>query len=151
MLTFFAGYLSWDSKEEGCQQHRPQKSVLVEQTGQLLLVPPDQQQQHKEREQKRRGTRPFFSQQEQTLRPARPPLQIPPIAPNQLADKFQDLVKFKDAHGHCHVPHNWAGNSSLAHWVNNQRYQYKLRISTSSESRVSIPTSQANEKRPSSD
>jgi hypothetical protein len=50
------------------------------------------------------------------------------LAPNQWAYKFQDLVKFQDAHGHCLVPHNWEGNSSLAHWVNNQRYQYKLRI-----------------------
>jgi hypothetical protein len=46
---------------------------------------------------------------------------------NQWADKFQELVKFKDAHGHCHVPHNWASNYSLAQWVKRQRYQYKLR------------------------
>jgi hypothetical protein len=46
---------------------------------------------------------------------------------NQWADKFQELAKFKDAHGHCHVPHNWASNYSLAQWVKRQRYQYKLR------------------------
>ena len=46
---------------------------------------------------------------------------------NQWADKFQDLVKFKDAQGHCQVPHNWASNYSLAQWVKRQRYQYKLR------------------------
>jgi hypothetical protein len=56
---------------------------------------------------------------------------------NQWADKFQDLVKFKDAHGHCQVPHNWEGNSSLAHWVNNQRYQYKLRIESEHSSLTS--------------
>jgi hypothetical protein len=50
------------------------------------------------------------------------------LAPNPWADKFQDLIKFKDAHGHCHVPHNWASNYSLAQWVKRQRYQYKLKI-----------------------
>jgi hypothetical protein len=50
------------------------------------------------------------------------------VVANQWADKFQELVKFKHAHGHCHVPHNWASNYSLAQWVKRQRYQYKLKV-----------------------
>jgi len=41
-------------------------------------------------------------------------------------DRFADLVDFKAQTGHCFVPHNYAGNPSLAQWVKRQRYQYKL-------------------------
>jgi len=39
--------------------------------------------------------------------------------------RFEDLVKFKSIHGHCHVPFQYAENKSLSYWVSNQRQKYR--------------------------
>lgn len=48
-------------------------------------------------------------------------------AKGSVAKKFQELVDFKQDHGHCSVPNHWHQNMALVHWVKRQRYQYKLR------------------------
>ena len=62
-------------------------------------------------------------------------------------ERLQELIAFKNKHGHCLVPHNWAENVALAQWVKRQRYQYKLLhcdderrkpTSTMSEERMNI-------------
>ena len=45
----------------------------------------------------------------------------------QWYERFQDLLKFRQSHGHCLVPHKWSSNVALAQWVKRQRYQYKLK------------------------
>ena len=45
----------------------------------------------------------------------------------QWSDRFDELVEFHGANGHCLVPHNWSENPALAQWVKRQRYQYKLK------------------------
>ena len=42
--------------------------------------------------------------------------------------RYQDMVEFRQRHGHCLVPLNHAENPSLAHWVKRQRYQYSLKL-----------------------
>jgi hypothetical protein len=42
-------------------------------------------------------------------------------------EHFQDLVSFRQTHGHCLVPHNWCENPSLSQWVKRYRYQFKLK------------------------
>ena len=41
-------------------------------------------------------------------------------------ERYQELITFKEEHGHCCVPSHWPTNSALAQWVKRQRYQYKL-------------------------
>ena len=41
-------------------------------------------------------------------------------------DKFQELLDFKQLHGHCQVPHGYRPKPTLARWCKRQRYQYKL-------------------------
>jgi len=38
---------------------------------------------------------------------------------------FDELYAFKAQNGHCNVSQSDAGNKSLSHWVNNQRFLYK--------------------------
>ena len=47
--------------------------------------------------------------------------------PEQWDERYQELIDFKKAHGHCLVPHNWEVNQPLSRWVKRQRYQYKLK------------------------
>jgi hypothetical protein len=57
-------------------------------------------------------------------------------------ERFHDLLKYRDEHGHCLVPHKWEGNPQLAQWVKRQRYQFKLKSqgkhSTLTEKRMKI-------------
>eukprot|EP00980_Cylindrotheca_fusiformis_P009645 scaffold2134_cov93-Cylindrotheca_fusiformis.AAC.7 len=39
---------------------------------------------------------------------------------------FQELLQFREKHGHCAVPHTFPENPGLARWVKRQRYQHKL-------------------------
>mmetsp|Transcript_8341 Transcript_8341/g.13050 ORF Transcript_8341/g.13050 Transcript_8341/m.13050 type:complete len:354 (+) Transcript_8341:60-1121(+) len=41
-------------------------------------------------------------------------------------DKFNDLLEFKQKHGHCEVPSGYPENPKLSTWVKCQRRQYKL-------------------------
>lgn len=41
-------------------------------------------------------------------------------------ERFQELVAFRNQHGHCLVPNVFKENLPLAEWVKRQRYQYKL-------------------------
>ena len=56
--------------------------------------------------------------------------------------KFEELRTFRRFHGHCHVPHHYDQNTSLAQWVKRQRYQCKLKAdgkrSTLSDERVRL-------------
>lgn len=36
-------------------------------------------------------------------------------------DKYEELKKYKETHGHCDVPSKWKGNPELANWVAAQR------------------------------
>lgn len=40
--------------------------------------------------------------------------------------KFQELINYKNLHGHAQVPHGYRPNPTLARWAKRQRYQYKL-------------------------
>jgi len=40
--------------------------------------------------------------------------------------RYDQLVVFKQEHGHCNVPHGYAPNKSLGAWVSTQRRQYWL-------------------------
>jgi hypothetical protein len=50
-----------------------------------------------------------------------------PYQSSQWTEKFQELLDFCQANGHCSVPHTLEENPSLARWVKRQRYQYKLK------------------------
>lgn len=39
-------------------------------------------------------------------------------------DRFHELMKFKERHGHCNVPQRYSLDQRLASWVNTQRQQY---------------------------
>jgi hypothetical protein len=40
--------------------------------------------------------------------------------------KFQELLDYRQIHGHCQVPHGYRPSPTLARWCKRQRYQYKL-------------------------
>lgn len=41
---------------------------------------------------------------------------------------FNELVAFKNEHGHCNVPYGFEENKALSRWVKRQRYQYKQKM-----------------------
>jgi hypothetical protein len=41
---------------------------------------------------------------------------------------LQELLDFKQTHGHCGVPNIFPSNPSVAQWVKRQRYQHKLKM-----------------------
>jgi hypothetical protein len=45
----------------------------------------------------------------------------------QWSERFQELVIFRQHHGHCLVPYDFPENQPLAQWVKRQRYQHKLK------------------------
>lgn len=55
----------------------------------------------------------------------------------QWTDRYNDLVAFKQACGHCCVPHTYKENLPLARWVKRQRYQYKLMMEGKSSTMTS--------------
>ncbi|SMQ86975.1 Superfamily II DNA or RNA helicase [Bacillus sp. OV166] len=52
----------------------------------------------------------------------------------QWEEKYQELLAFKEKHGHCSVPQGFKENPSLASWISNQRTYYKT--GTLSQERV---------------
>ena len=40
--------------------------------------------------------------------------------------KYDELIAFKQQHGHCNVPRRYVQNKPLAYWVITQRTQYRL-------------------------
>jgi hypothetical protein len=52
-----------------------------------------------------------------------------PYQADQWYERFQELLEFKRATGHCLVPHEFEPSQKLAQWVKRQRYQYKLKQS----------------------
>lgn len=40
-------------------------------------------------------------------------------------ERFNDLIEFKEKHGHCRVPQSYTPNSTLGNWVHNQRRLYR--------------------------
>lgn len=40
-------------------------------------------------------------------------------------ERFRELSRFKERHGHCIVPTNYSANPKLGTWVHHQRRQYK--------------------------
>lgn len=40
-------------------------------------------------------------------------------------ERLQDLMKFKERHGHCNVPRRYGPDKSLGVWCNNIRYSYR--------------------------
>ena len=61
---------------------------------------------------------------------------------NQWMKIFDQLIEFKEQHGHCLVPHTYPENQTLSRWVKRQRYQYKLKQagkeSTMTDARVKM-------------
>jgi hypothetical protein len=48
---------------------------------------------------------------------------------SQLWDqRYEELMDFKQEHGHCNVPRTWLRNPQLGTWLNTQRKQYRLSI-----------------------
>ncbi|KAL3933401.1 MAG: hypothetical protein SGBAC_010414 [Bacillariaceae sp.] len=47
---------------------------------------------------------------------------------DQWDQRYQDLLKFKEKQGHCHVQHTYQENPALARWAKRQRYQYKRKL-----------------------
>jgi hypothetical protein len=43
-------------------------------------------------------------------------------------ERFNDLVTYRERHGHCLVPNKWKGDMQLAQWVKRQRYQFTLKL-----------------------
>lgn len=41
--------------------------------------------------------------------------------------RYNELVNFKEAKGHCDVPYGWSENRELSKWVQKQRYLYTLK------------------------
>lgn len=39
--------------------------------------------------------------------------------------RFDELLRFEEANGHCKVPNEWPENLEIGHWVNHQRYSKK--------------------------
>jgi len=48
--------------------------------------------------------------------------------------RYNELLEFKQLHGHCDVPQNYAPNTSLGIWVNKQRMEHKNRLDGKSSS-----------------
>ncbi|KAG7340350.1 helicase domain protein [Nitzschia inconspicua] len=44
---------------------------------------------------------------------------------DQWDDRFQELLLFRQQHGHLLVPHSYPPNQKLSQWVKRQRHQYK--------------------------
>ena len=42
-------------------------------------------------------------------------------------DRYSQLLEYKDEHKNCLVPRDYSKNKALGKWVNNQRWQYRLR------------------------
>lgn len=40
--------------------------------------------------------------------------------------RFQQLVAFRETHGHCNAPTKWKQDKALGRWISTQRKQYKL-------------------------
>ncbi|CAJ1926247.1 unnamed protein product [Cylindrotheca closterium] len=53
-------------------------------------------------------------------------------------DKLNELKAFKQQRGHCNVPAHYPENAALSTWVKSQRRQYKLYMSGSSASTMTI-------------
>jgi len=49
-----------------------------------------------------------------------------PYHEDKWMENFHQLLKFKEEHGNCLVPHTYLPNPLLARWVKRQRRQYKL-------------------------
>jgi hypothetical protein len=60
----------------------------------------------------------------------------------QWAEKYEELVQYRNQTGHCLVPHSYQENPSLISWVKRQRYQHKLMIegkpSTMTDERIQV-------------
>ena len=46
----------------------------------------------------------------------------------QWGKRYQELILFREEHGHCVVPLYYPANPTLSHWVKRQRCQYKLKV-----------------------
>eukprot|EP00339_Tiarina_fusa_P002583 CAMPEP_0117085558 /NCGR_PEP_ID=MMETSP0472-20121206/60130_1 /TAXON_ID=693140 ORGANISM="Tiarina fusus, Strain LIS" /NCGR_SAMPLE_ID=MMETSP0472 /ASSEMBLY_ACC=CAM_ASM_000603 /LENGTH=296 /DNA_ID=CAMNT_0004814831 /DNA_START=55 /DNA_END=945 /DNA_ORIENTATION=- len=60
--------------------------------------------------------------------PASQPREAPSPNWNKWDTRLQELLDFKQTHGHCRVPNVHPENSHLAQWVKRQRYQHKLKV-----------------------
>lgn len=65
-----------------------------------------------------------------------------PYQQEQWDIQFQALLAFKQANGHCSVPHTYEQDPILSRWTKRQRYQYKLRMegktSTMTAARIQV-------------
>jgi hypothetical protein len=50
-----------------------------------------------------------------------------PYQDDQWMERFQEIADYKEANGHCLVPHGFQENPKLAQWIKRQRYQYRLK------------------------
>lgn len=54
--------------------------------------------------------------------------------------RYQDLIQFKDVHGHCNVPRNYENDQSLGRWAHLQREQYKKLENNNGEKSTTLTT-----------
>jgi len=47
------------------------------------------------------------------------------LDPNSWNERFLELLRFRDEHDHCFVPHKYPQNPQLSQWVRKQRHQRK--------------------------
>jgi hypothetical protein len=78
-----------------------------------LLIPLYQHQQHK-------------GKVDLSASPADPNMRIHPYQHEQWMKRYQDLVEYQRARGHCSVPYVYKEDPRLGQWVKRQRHQYKL-------------------------
>ena len=46
--------------------------------------------------------------------------------------RYDELIAFKQQHGHCKVPQSYSQSKTLGVWVMTQRHQYKLKFNNKS-------------------
>jgi hypothetical protein len=74
---------------------------------------------------------------DETTRPTPPPKEAHSrrtkrsrkLQPENWQERFEELLQFRQKHGHFLVPNSFPPNQQLAQWVKRQRYQYKLKHS----------------------
>lgn len=53
-----------------------------------------------------------------------PEASLPMLTDQIWETRFEELVAFREAHGHCRVPSKWKANQPLAYWVKRQRERH---------------------------
>ncbi|KAL3944943.1 MAG: hypothetical protein SGBAC_000977 [Bacillariaceae sp.] len=55
-------------------------------------------------------------------------VKVLPHHEDQWIQNYNEMLKFREQFGHCHVHYTYERNHALSKWVQRQRYQYKLKL-----------------------